>query len=491
MAGRAVANRVLAVGWWVGLVVVATQCGGPATVPGASPSAALAKLSMPSFRPVAETLDRVESDYAGLVPLRADVVWSDALDRIQRSSPGQIEVSVSKGETHVTSTKSGATLALQSPTNIRELRLRLFGLVAFCRDSLGDPRFTEQPLAERLAIAAVMCNLDLGSTILPPRQWYETIPEGSPGRESYREAALQEPEPPAGTVCRSRGGADYKPPPITPDGFIDGVFYTRAISLTTGYARDLGERLARATRANGGFLKGIVLDLRSSPGGVLTEAQSVADLFLPAGPAFEMVAPRSAEKPFQTSTDGAELSAPLIILVDEGCASGCELLAGVLRQRERTILIGTPTRGHGSVQMLFNLPSGMGGLKLTTSHLRIAAGKPVEGVGIVPDVLMVKSSAAAGAPPARPPPSLAIQASSDPLAMLRFAALVLKRTRGPKPAQLIDAARDAAVNPEGKLAAAGGAAAAYFATVSRIKTRASGLRSGGLSTITRSPTSRP
>jgi hypothetical protein len=457
-------------------------------VPGAGASAALAKLSMPSFRPVAETLDRVESDYAGLVPLRADVVWSDALERIQRANQGQIEVSFSKDETHVTATKTGASLTLPSPTNIRELRLRLFSLVGFCRESLGDPRFTEQPLAERLVIAAVICNLDLGSTILPPRQWYETIPEGAPGRESYREAALQEPEPPAGAACRSRGNPDYKPPPITPDGLVDGVFYTRAIWFTEGYARDLGERLAQAVRRNGGFLRGIVLDLRSSTGGLLSEAQNIADLFLPAGPAFEMFGPRSAQKPYQTSTDGRELSAPLIVLVDEGCASGCELLAGVLRQRQRTILIGTPTRGHGSVQVLFNLPPGMGGLKLTTSHLRIAAGKEVEGVGIVPDVLMVKSSAAAGAPPARPPPSLAIQAASDPLAMLRFAALVLKRTRGPTPAQLIDAARDAAVNPEGKLAAAG---RAYFATVSRIRTRASGFRSGGLSTITRSPTSRP
>jgi carboxyl-terminal processing protease len=147
-------------------------------------------------------------------------------------------------------------------------------------------------------------------------------------------------------------------------------------------------RLMHRSPQNNAFqpLRGLVLDLRGNPGGVLESAVSVADAFLDGG-AIVRADGRTPQARFEMSaTPGDALDGqPLVVLVDGGSASGSEIVAGALRDHGRATLMGERTFGKGSVQTVIPLRDGQA-LKLTTSRYFTPAGTSIHERGIEPDI---------------------------------------------------------------------------------------------------------
>ncbi len=135
--------------------------------------------------------------------------------------------------------------------------------------------------------------------------------------------------------------------------------------------------------------KGIILDLRNNPGGSLTEAVTVSSLFLPVNKNVVITKDRSNKDTVLTTKSFAyrDLKQPLVVLVNEGSASASEIVAGAIQDHGRGVIIGTTTFGKASVQTLLELRNGAA-MKLTTARYYTPAGRSIQGVGIVPDVVV-------------------------------------------------------------------------------------------------------
>lgn len=164
-------------------------------------------------------------------------------------------------------------------------------------------------------------------------------------------------------------------------------------------AADLEQSLA-SIRADGIDLRGIVLDLRNNPGGVLQGAVQMADGFLDEG---LIVTTRGRDAAMQMEFRAAPgqwlPGAPLVILVDRGSASASEVLAGALQDNGRALIVGERTFGKGSVQTVLPLRNG-GGIKLTTARYYTPSGRSIQAEGIQPDVVYA-AGGTAGADPGR------------------------------------------------------------------------------------------
>ena len=142
-------------------------------------------------------------------------------------------------------------------------------------------------------------------------------------------------------------------------------------------------------------LRGLVLDLRDNPGGVLESAVSVADSFLEAGMIVRAEG-RTPDARFEMDATPGDLlhGAPVVVLVDGGSASGAEIVAGALRDHGRATLMGERTYGKGSVQTVMPLRDGEA-LKLTTSRYFTPSGRSIQERGLEPDVHIVAQAGAA------------------------------------------------------------------------------------------------
>jgi len=132
-------------------------------------------------------------------------------------------------------------------------------------------------------------------------------------------------------------------------------------------------------------MRGLILDLRYNPGGLLDEALRVAEFFLPPGPIVHVVDGEGNERTYSSSTPGVDF--PIVVLVNEGSASASEILAGALRDRGLAVLVGTTTFGKGSVQKLHRLPDGSG-VRLTTAKWFTPLKHPIDEEGLAPDVVV-------------------------------------------------------------------------------------------------------
>ena len=133
--------------------------------------------------------------------------------------------------------------------------------------------------------------------------------------------------------------------------------------------------------------KGFVLDLRNNPGGLLSEAISVTDLFLDKG---EIVSTRDREgkgERYKASKGDIAEGKPLVILINAGSASASEIVAGALQDHRRAIVLGTKSFGKGSVQSV--LPMGQsGGIRLTTARYYTPSGRSIQALGVTPDIFL-------------------------------------------------------------------------------------------------------
>jgi carboxyl-terminal processing protease len=163
-----------------------------------------------------------------------------------------------------------------------------------------------------------------------------------------------------------------------------GFAYLRIAQFQQHTGGELREKLRRLNaRAR---LRGVVLDLRSNPGGLLDAAVEVADAFIDEG---NIVSTRgridSANERVDATRGDLAFGAPLVVLVDGGTASAAEIVAGALKDHHRAVIIGQRTFGKGSVQSVLPLDGG-DALKLTTARYYTPDGTSIQGAGIAPDI---------------------------------------------------------------------------------------------------------
>jgi carboxyl-terminal processing protease len=191
----------------------------------------------------------------------------------------------------------------------------------------------------------------------------------------------------------------------------DAYFYLKITHFHRQTAENMLTALAGAYR-QAGDLKGVVLDLRDNPGGVLKSAVAVSSAFLPqdslvvyTDSASEQSRMRLVTKPISgegipESLRAALQRVPVVVLVNGSSASAAEIVAGALQSHGRATILGSKTFGKGSVQMVAPLTSGSA-LKLTTAYYHTPDGRRIQGVGVVPDIAVAVQTAAACAEPAK------------------------------------------------------------------------------------------
>jgi carboxyl-terminal processing protease len=137
-----------------------------------------------------------------------------------------------------------------------------------------------------------------------------------------------------------------------------------------------------------GALKGLILDLRNNPGGLLDQAVKISDRFIDSGLIVSVEGRKEDQKIKFYAHPGGQVSRyPLVVLVNGGSASGAEIVAGAIQDHGRGILLGTQTFGKGSVQTIIPLKDGSG-LRLTTARYYTPNGRSIQAKGIVPDFIV-------------------------------------------------------------------------------------------------------
>ncbi|MCP4599482.1 MAG: S41 family peptidase [Proteobacteria bacterium] len=200
------------------------------------------------------------------------------------------------------------------------------------------------------------------------------------------------------TITLQRQGKD-KPFDLTITREIIHVESVRAELLTPGFpwirvqafqdgtTAEVREAIDRLTREGGG-LKGIVLDLRRNPGGILEEAVRLSDLFIEDG---TLVTTRGRSdviiRKFEANSRGTIGSPPIVAVIDKTSASAAEIVAGALQDHGRALLVGQRSFGKGSVQSIIDLGDGFG-LKLTVARYFTPSGRSIQVDGVVPDVVI-------------------------------------------------------------------------------------------------------
>jgi carboxyl-terminal processing protease len=140
-----------------------------------------------------------------------------------------------------------------------------------------------------------------------------------------------------------------------------------------------------------GSLRGLILDLRNNPGGLLDQAVKISDRFIESGLIVSMEGRREEQKMrFNAHAQGTITRYPLVVLINGGSASASEIVAGAIQDHGRGILLGTQTFGKGSVQTIFPLKDGSG-LRLTTAKYFTPSGRSIQAKGIMPDITIKPS----------------------------------------------------------------------------------------------------
>lgn len=165
-----------------------------------------------------------------------------------------------------------------------------------------------------------------------------------------------------------------------------GIAAIRISQFQTHTGRDLRREIEKLKADTKNPPKGLVLDLRNNPGGVLDGAIAVGDIFLDSG-VIVSTRGRTADSEQQFSATSGELlpGVPVVVLVNGGTASASEIVAGALQDNHRALIVGSTTFGKGSVQTVLPLTAGKG-IKLTTARYYTPSGHSIQAQGIKPDI---------------------------------------------------------------------------------------------------------
>jgi carboxyl-terminal processing protease len=167
-----------------------------------------------------------------------------------------------------------------------------------------------------------------------------------------------------------------------------GYGYLRISQFQTHTANELQNAVARLKKDNGGKLKGVVLDLRNNPGGVLSAAVAVSDMFLSKGLiVYTKGRVKDSAMRFTAKPNDVLHKAPIVVLVNGGTASASEIVAGALQDNKRALIMGQQTFGKGSVQTILPMPDDTA-LKLTTARYYTPSGRSIQASGITPDIVI-------------------------------------------------------------------------------------------------------
>jgi carboxyl-terminal processing protease len=173
---------------------------------------------------------------------------------------------------------------------------------------------------------------------------------------------------------------------------VPGYGYIRIIQFQERTGEDFDKALQNLHAENPEGLKGLVLDLRNNPGGLVDSAAQVADRFIGEGKDDGTIVTMKGRLPSSSISHYAKVGTkephyPIVILINGGSASASEILAGALQDNRRAIIMGTQSYGKGSVQSVIPLRGGYG-LKLTTALYYTPKGRSIQAKGITPDVIV-------------------------------------------------------------------------------------------------------
>jgi carboxyl-terminal processing protease len=168
-----------------------------------------------------------------------------------------------------------------------------------------------------------------------------------------------------------------------------GYGYVRIAQFQEKTDDDLAKALKTMKEEYKGELKGLVLDLRNDPGGLLDQAVKVSDHFVPEG---EMIVytegrEKDSKMQFTARKGGKEANYPIVVLINGGSASASEIVSGALQDHKRAIIMGTQSFGKGSVQTIIPL-SDDSGIRLTTARYYTPKGRSIQAKGITPDIVV-------------------------------------------------------------------------------------------------------
>lgn len=163
------------------------------------------------------------------------------------------------------------------------------------------------------------------------------------------------------------------------------IGYIRLTSFSSETSRQTVDALEALINEHGSALRGVILDLRNNPGGLLDQSVEVADVFLDPG-LVVYTKSRTSGQEFYANRSDMTKGLPIVVLINGGSASASEIVAGALKDRGRALLLGEQSFGKGSVQTIFPL-DGVRGMKLTTALYYTPGHRSVDG-GIAPDVVL-------------------------------------------------------------------------------------------------------
>ena len=166
----------------------------------------------------------------------------------------------------------------------------------------------------------------------------------------------------------------------------DDLLYIRVVSFDKKVVKDV----ETALKTNLPKRKGIILDLRNNPGGLLDQAVGLVDLFVSSGDIVSQKGrDKKEQKVYSATSSGTYADVPIVILVNAGSASASEIVSGALQDRKRAIVVGEKTFGKGSVQVIMPISQDEA-IKLTIARYYLPSGRTIQAVGVTPDILVSK-----------------------------------------------------------------------------------------------------
>ena len=165
-----------------------------------------------------------------------------------------------------------------------------------------------------------------------------------------------------------------------------GYAYIRIINFQAQTTTDFKKALTDLEKQ--GKIKGLIVDLRNNPGGLLDQSVKIADIFIDEGVVVSTKGRiKEQNSVFYARNNSPKHTFPLVVLVNEGSASASEIVAGALQDHKKAVIIGAQTFGKGSVQTIIPMDSGAG-LRLTTARYYTPSGRSIQATGITPDIIV-------------------------------------------------------------------------------------------------------
>ena len=167
----------------------------------------------------------------------------------------------------------------------------------------------------------------------------------------------------------------------------DSIAYVRIVSFQENTSNHLKKFLEQIESENKAPIKGLILDLRNNPGGLLSEAIRVSDLFLSSGRIVSTKGRDTKEEVNFAKENSPFEKLPIVVIVNQGSASASEIVAGALQDTKRAKIVGTTSFGKGSVQTILEMTD-KAALKITIAKYYTPKGRSIDGKGIVPDIVV-------------------------------------------------------------------------------------------------------